>query len=119
MLIMKNRAISSLLPLLFLVITLHVRLASSCAINEVPCLNRECILKGERCDGVVHCADRSDEGDICECGKGETFMCPGNSSCIYKWQLCDGFGDCENREDEMNCEGKKRRRWRIRLRISI
>lgn len=61
------------------------------------------------CDGVVDCADGSDEITTCDyCsdssvrGKAGMFYC-GNKQCIEERKVCNGVTDCNNAADEQNC----------------
>lgn len=95
--------------LLFLLVLDYVPSCySDCAVNEAVCYNKECIFKSKRCDDHFDCADKSDEGDICDCEdrNGTLFQCHKGGSCIFDFQKCDGHKDCPDGEDEMNCRGE-------------
>ncbi|KAG1654936.1 Atrial natriuretic peptide-converting enzyme [Nymphon striatum] len=53
------------------------------------------------CDGIIDCADKSDEFscDSCKVGK---FMC-GDGHCVNMSQRCDNRLDCANGADESGC----------------
>ncbi|EAA44666.5 AGAP003656-PA [Anopheles gambiae str. PEST] len=82
----------------------HQRPPTACGVNEATCMNGNCILKSQICDGRQDCADNSDENgcshkDLCEPNQ---FKCR-NRKCVLKTWLCDGEQDCGDGSDEENC----------------
>uniref|UniRef100_A0A1I7ZSD3 EGF-like domain-containing protein n=1 Tax=Steinernema glaseri TaxID=37863 RepID=A0A1I7ZSD3_9BILA len=66
----------------------------------------QCILREKACNGIMDCADGSDEAN-CSC-EGTNFQCSipeaGVRKCLKETQLCDGFKDCIDGEDEEKCD---------------
>ncbi|KAF0030311.1 hypothetical protein F2P81_017042 [Scophthalmus maximus] len=65
-----------------------------------------CIPDWQRCDGQIHCEDRSDE-DHCPT-RGPLFCtngtrCSDGEACVLDGERCDGFLDCSDHSDEDNC----------------
>ncbi|XP_041762389.1 basement membrane-specific heparan sulfate proteoglycan core protein isoform X4 [Anopheles merus] len=82
----------------------HQRPPTACGVNEATCMNGNCILKSQICDGRQDCADNSDENgcshkDLCEPNQ---FKCR-NRKCVLKTWMCDGEQDCGDGSDEENC----------------
>lgn len=94
----------------FCALVLNVeQFVSSCALDQFMCDNKECVEKGDKCDGVKQCSDGSDEGEICTCvdTKGTVlFQCDTRNTCVFLSQQCDGHKDCPGGEDEFNCVGE-------------
>ena len=61
------------------------------------CTSGEQVAANQRCDGMVQCADGSDEA-----GCPEPFTCVDGSTIPSAW-LCDGFDDCPDAADEAGC----------------
>ncbi|XP_012944048.1 low-density lipoprotein receptor-related protein 1 [Aplysia californica] len=74
--------------------------------DDFQCDDGQCVRGHAKCNGIVECADRSDEaidsGAKCNvsmpCSE-DMFNCNG-SECIYKHFVCDGDQDCKFGEDE-------------------
>ncbi len=54
------------------------------------------------CDGVVDCADFSDEL-YCDYCPEQHFHCGVGKTCVPKEKMCDANIDCENGADEKGC----------------
>ncbi|XP_067849148.1 suppressor of tumorigenicity 14 protein-like [Heptranchias perlo] len=65
------------------------------------CGDGKCELMSNKCDGWVHCKDKSDELN-CVC-TSEQFKCHNNMCKPMIW-VCDGVDDCEDMSDESNCD---------------
>ncbi|XP_062906251.1 suppressor of tumorigenicity 14 protein-like [Mobula hypostoma] len=65
------------------------------------CGDGRCELMSNKCDGWVHCKDRSDELN-CVC-TSDQFRCQNNMCKPLIW-VCDGVDDCEDMSDEANCD---------------
>ncbi|XP_071492677.1 MAM and LDL-receptor class A domain-containing protein 2-like isoform X11 [Diadema antillarum] len=87
-----------------------------CASNQFQCNNGTCIPGSWECDGIVDCADNSDE-DHCDFSTNSWYQStPGYQSC-YSWQFqcndgscisdyyrCNGYSNCYDGSDEYNCD---------------
>ena len=101
--------------------------AIECDSSQFTCDNGQCILAYWKCDGIIDCADGSDESS---CGKDRTkhimlmqnmwswcapfslplaiecdssqFTCD-NGQCIPASFECDGYSDCGDDSDESSC----------------
>ncbi|XP_072179347.1 MAM and LDL-receptor class A domain-containing protein 2-like [Diadema setosum] len=87
-----------------------------CASNEFQCNNGTCIPGSWECDGIVDCADNSDENH-CDFSTNSWYQStPGYQSC-YSWQFqcydgscisdyyrCNGYPNCGDGSDEYNCD---------------
>ena len=73
----------------------------SCSVDQLSCLNGECVKSSHRCDGEAQCLDASDEMD-CSCLLGE-FSCMSSKDCVPISNVCDGKNQCPDGSDEMNC----------------
>lgn len=73
--------------------------------NNFTCLSGGSIVAGEICDGIVNCADSSDERvELCStiiC-KADQFKCY-YGACIDRAMFCNGNADCIDGSDEFNC----------------
>ncbi|XP_061614258.1 suppressor of tumorigenicity 14 protein homolog isoform X2 [Phyllopteryx taeniolatus] len=83
------------------------------------CAKKVCVPKSSVCDGVVDCADRSDEVN---CTRAHLKGCPsssykcGNGKCVSKLNPeCDGLKDCQDGSDELRCGCGVRARKRPRI----
>lgn len=54
----------------------------------------QCVASGAWCNGIINCADRSDELK-CSCKERMSVE-----------KICDGYFDCPDGEDEIGCFGK-------------
>ncbi|KAK6638086.1 hypothetical protein RUM44_008511 [Polyplax serrata] len=59
-------------------------------------------LESRLCDGVIDCADMSDELSCSYCQEGY-LHCGMSRTCIPQEKKCDGVVDCPNGSDERNC----------------
>ena len=91
-----------------------------CAHDEFQCHTLHCIPMAAHCDGIVNCADQSDEAScgqpliyiygvlICAysgfspCIEG-SFHCRISNSCTNATFVCDGDFDCADHSDEQRC----------------
>ncbi|WAR17186.1 NETR-like protein [Mya arenaria] len=71
--------------------------------TEFRCSDGACIPHSQRCDGVSHCGDKTDElgclGLDRDCESGQ-FLCARYSQCIPEVLRCDGFPHCVDGTDE-------------------
>ncbi|MFH4979099.1 hypothetical protein AB6A40_005808 [Gnathostoma spinigerum] len=79
---------------------------SQCRTDEILCGGSDprCISIRYLCDGIVHCADQSDETD-CQrrvCMPGQ-FQCHSDKRCIPEKAICDGVAQCADGSDEKHC----------------
>ncbi|XP_026737242.1 serine protease nudel isoform X2 [Trichoplusia ni] len=65
------------------------------------------VMPSRLCDGVLHCADRSDEDPVyCKCFAKKSHSCRTRTNdeyCVSPDVVCDGVRDCPNGEDEQAC----------------
>lgn len=73
-----------------------------CGTDEWRCRNGLCVAASARCDGSIHCYDKSDE-IFCDCDLTKHFRCGNAISCFSNEKLCDGVIDCWDGFDEVNC----------------
>jgi hypothetical protein len=90
--------------------------AAAAADRFLPRIRRRdrsfCLDASMRCDGIVHCADASDETG-CDVAHATTtaetvacngdFRCASDSRCIPRRWTCDRELDCADGSDEVNC----------------
>lgn len=79
-------------------VTLILTCNAQCEPPPFFCGSGEQIPANDRCDGIDHCADASDEAGC------PTFSCADGSSIPLDDQ-CDGFPDCPDSSDENGCPG--------------
>ncbi|KAG8302473.1 hypothetical protein J6590_031545 [Homalodisca vitripennis] len=77
----------------------------SCARGMFSCHNGEkCVEHHNRCDGIWHCQDGSDERSCSHMGcKAGEFQCKSGPCIPMSWR-CDDSKDCEDSSDEEQCE---------------
>ena len=74
------------------------------------CHSGFCIAATQRCDGVVHCSDSSDEAGCPGCPAGQ-FRCVRDGRCVETARVCDRQLDCWDGSDETNCAYRQRLCW--------
>ncbi|XP_044260962.1 LDL receptor repeat-containing protein egg-1-like isoform X2 [Tribolium madens] len=70
-----------------------------CPLHTFNCGNM-CVNMTKRCDGFIHCRDKSDEFQ-CDCDLETHFQCGNATSCLPKAKKCNGFVDCWDKNDEI------------------
>lgn len=63
------------------------------------CNNGRYVPVNQRCDGVDHCGDGSDEISCLNCTNG-SFHCVAAAQCVSARSICDGKLDCSDGADE-------------------
>lgn len=94
---------------------------ASCGQNEFRCRSDgNCMPMSKYCDGVLNCADGSDEQNckglrnitIPDIPNNDCHKKPGlffcDDTCFPLMKVCDGASDCLNGQDEMDCDKKQR-----------
>ncbi|XP_077990317.1 atrial natriuretic peptide-converting enzyme-like [Glandiceps talaboti] len=77
--------------------------------SQFQCYNGKCIEHFDKCDGINHCMDYSDESvslcgaKTCSTYGNGAFSCSSTYECIYGRSRCDGNKDCRDNSDEMFC----------------
>ncbi|XP_067270309.1 low-density lipoprotein receptor-related protein 8-like isoform X2 [Pseudorasbora parva] len=70
-----------------------------CSTGLFVCNNGGCVPQNQRCDGVNHCGDGSDEISCSSCTNG-SFHCVAAARCVSARSICDGKLDCSDGADE-------------------
>ncbi|ELU00195.1 hypothetical protein CAPTEDRAFT_100555, partial [Capitella teleta] len=74
-----------------------------CREDYFRCTSGECLPRKYTCDTIAHCADGSDETELCDSVtlRASKFKCTtGDDNCIPMAWVLDGSADCADASDE-------------------